>query len=248
MFKIEEYKMIKNLLRAILIIFSYIINKNKKSTVIYYHDVDFKYTDMGNSRNCIIEHLKVLKSLNYEFVSEIIKPEGQIMVCFDDGWKGIYDNQDIFINESVFPTIFIAVDLIGTDGYLTENQIKELVSKGFNLGVHTWSHVDLTELSDEELEHQLIDSKKKLQEMFSMDFDTICFPMGRFSRKVYLKCIDAGYRLMYASFEGSFYDYYDKKLICRNYLQFISPRLLKFYVKGHSRLLFRRAVKQQYVE
>lgn len=239
--------MIKNFLRIILVVLSYILHRNNKSKVIYYHDVDFKYTDMGNSRNCIIDHLKILKSLKYEFVSEITKPEGQIMVCFDDGWRGIHDNQDIFINEGVFPTIFIAVDLIGKEGYLTIDQIKELVSKGFKLGVHTSTHVDLTELTDVELDHEVKDSKIKLKQMFSMEFDTICFPMGRFSKKVYLKCLNAGYRLMYASIDGGFYDYYDKKIICRNYLQFIPPFLLKYYIMGQSNILFRRAVKQHYV-
>ena len=240
--------MIKDLLRTLVVLISYFLHRNKKSKVVYYHDVSLNYTDMGNSRQCIVDHIKVLKSLGYEFVPEINKKDGQVMVCFDDGWSGIFYNQDIFINEGIFPTIFIAVDLIGKDGYLTVDQIKQLINNGFRFGVHTWSHVDLTNLTDNELDHEIKDSKVKLEEMFSIQFDTICFPMGRFSKKVYLKCIESGYRLMYASFDGGFYDYYDNKLIARNYLQFISTSLIKFYIRGYSNFLFRRAIKQHYEE
>lgn len=238
---------IKSFLRNLIYIVTYFFHRNNKSKVVYYHDVTTDYTFEGNSPEIIKAHIKKFKELGYEFVTEITKPTGQIMVCFDDGWSGLYKYQNLFLDEGIYPTVFVAVSLIGSENHLTKEQLDEMVSKGFRLGAHSWSHVDLAVLSEEELIHELIDSKKELEQMFHMPFDYICFPMGRFSELVYRKCKEAGYSLFFSSLDGGYYDYYDKNLICRNYLQFVSPCVLKYYIKGFAPILFKRSCRQQYV-
>ena len=88
---------------------------------------------MGTELKLMRRHFSIVRASGYSFVPSVNQPKGQVMVCFDDGWKGIYDNKDFFIQEKVVPTIFIAVSLIGQEGYLTVEQIKELANSGYTI-------------------------------------------------------------------------------------------------------------------
>lgn len=238
---------IKGIIKNSIYVLSYIINRNYKSKILYYHDIGRTYTDMGTSVEDMIGHIRALRKAGFEYVPRITSPHNQLRMCFDDGWAGIYDHRHFLIDEHIIPTVFIAVDLIGKEGYMTEAQIKELIQLGFIFESHTWSHRDLTEFSEEQLEHELKDAKDELHRRFGLPFDELCFPLGRFSKLIYRQSLEAGYKLLYTSIDGGgYYDFIDKKLICRNFMQTVSPRMAKFYVMGFTKYLYNRAVKQHF--
>lgn len=237
----------RGLVKFIVLWLSYLLHPNHYSKVIYYHDVGTHNTDMGTSLETIHRHFKLVRRSGYEFVNEIDQPIGQVMVCFDDGWEGLYDAKDFFIGNGVFPTVFIAVDLIGKPGYLSLQQIKELQCCGFSFEGHTWSHVDLTLLNDEDLRHEVIDSKKELSRLLGWDVEALCFPKGRFSNRVYQCGVDAGYKKFYSSITGGYYDLLESKnLICRNLVQSVSDREFKYILNATSRFFVRRSMKLHY--
>lgn len=91
----------------------------------------------------------------------------QILLCqdsigFDGIYKNVYDNQDILIGKSGI--MFVMGNFMGKDNsfdlnyvpkleqYCTWEQVFELCAKyDFKLGWHTWSHRDLTSLSEQEI-------------------------------------------------------------------------------------------------
>ena len=217
-------------LKKVLLFLGYIFHHNHDSKIIYYHDVSKKYTAMGTEYALIQKHFELVMRNGYVFVEQINKPTRQIMVCFDDGWAGIYDYKDWFIEKHIFPTIFIAVDLIGKAGYLNECQITDLKNSGFRFMAHTWSHQDLTTFNNEGLKHELLDSKIKLELLFGETFDALCFPMGRFSKEVKEKSQEFGYNQLFSSLPGGYYDLSEQKLICRNCMQNASPLEFKWQI------------------
>lgn len=226
---------------------SFALHRNHNSKVIYYHDVNRKYTDMGTEKEVILKHMKLVRNWGYEIVDSITSKQSQIMICFDDGWAGIYESKDIFIENQVFPTVFIAVDLIGKPGYLTVEQIRELHSLGFHFEGHAWSHRDLTSFDDKGLEHEIIDSKEELSQLLGYEIDSICFPQGRFSNKVVACCQKAGYSRIYSSIAGSYYDMLEKKgIICRNLVQSVSDREFKYILFSTSPVIVNRAIRIHY--
>lgn len=240
-------KCVKLLAKRFLIFTSYLLYQDKGSKVVYYHDVGTKYTYMGTDFQLMKKHFEIIRQSGYTIVPSIVKRKGQVMICFDDGWAGIYDHKEFFIEESIRPTIFIAVELIGEDGYLTQEQIKEMGKMGFYFECHTWSHQDLTTFSDEDLSHELKDSKNQLESLFNFKIKDICYPKGRFSNTIYKLCNQYGYRLQYSSIPGDFYDLYEKQIICRNCAQFLSPVAFKWMINSHvPSLLRKRLIKQQY--
>lgn len=235
------------LLRRIVFFLGYMFHNNNRSKVIYYHDVSKKFTDMGTDFELMKKHFNIIIRNGYEIVPQIIQPKRQVMICFDDGWAGIYEYREEFVQRHIFPTIFIAVDLIDKDGYLTKKQIKELERIGFRFMAHTWSHEDLTTFSETGLDHELRESKECLEKEFGHPFDAICYPMGRFSKMVKEKSMECGYTQLYTSLPGGYFDMQKDNLICRNCAQNVSLNEFKWMLNGTS-LLFRHKLMKQHFE
>lgn len=106
-------------------------------------------------------------------------PKKGVFLGFDDGYLDNYTYAyPILREEGAKATFFIVSGSIGKENRMTQDQIKELISKGFSIGSHTVSHDDLSKMSDEEIEHQLRDSQKELEDMFDVPIDAIAYPCG----------------------------------------------------------------------
>ena len=230
------------LLKKLIIFWGYVFHYNHKSKIIYYHDVSKRYTDMGTDFNLMQKHFDIVLKEHYAFVPEITHDNNQVMVCFDDGWAGIYTYKDEFVKRNIYPTIFIAVSLIGKNGYLTIPQIKELIGLGFRFQAHTWSHNDLTTFNDTQLEHELKDSKEWFEKTFSCPFENICFPMGRFSSHIVELCKKYGYKKVFTSIIGSVNP--KDQLLRRNCVQSSSPKEFLWMLNGISPIFQKRLEKQ----
>lgn len=235
-----------NVIKKIIFFLAYIYHRNQNSKVFYYHDLSQKYTDMGTAFNLFKKHISIIRECGYQIVPEITQKKKEVMICFDDGWKGIYEHKDYFAEQKIYPTIFIAVELIGSEGYLTKGQIEELGEIGFKFESHAWSHQDLTSFDERGLVHELKDSKEWLETTFGLPFNSICYPMGRFSNMVYEKSKDAGYSKIYSSILGGYYDKELEGIICRNCAQYSSPFEFNCLLNSTSHFFRNRFIKQQF--
>lgn len=238
----------RSIIKSVVLFSGYLFHRNRDSKVIFYHDAGLKYTDMGTPLDTIKAHINQIRKKGFDIVNTIEEKQNQIMICFDDGWSGLYDAKEYFIKEGIHPTVFIAVDLIGSEGHMTAEQIKELAGEGFIFQAHTWSHDDLTKCDETGLHKELVESKEQMEKILSLRFDSICFPVGFYNDRVISKAIEAGYMKLYSSIWGGYYDLIDKGLICRNLVQDIAPWELLFVLKGASPYLTSRYYKQHYIK
>ena len=185
--------------------------KSQDSKVLYYHDLFLEdrfpaYTSMATSFKSFQEHIKAIKDKGFVIVDKITEPKRQVMLAFDDGWEGIYSFKDFFVSSKIFPTLSIPVALIGLDGYLSKEQIKELFSVGFNFISHSWTHQPVTIYNNNEnaLKRELLDSKKYLEDLLSNKIDAFCFPRGLYSRATYEKCMEYGYEEVFTCEAGNY--------------------------------------------
>lgn len=214
-----------------------VINSND-SKIIFYHDISTKYTDMGTPVPLFEEQIMLLKDGGYDIVRKIKQEKKQIQINFDDGFRGIYDHQEFFLKNNIFPTVFLAISLIGQEGYLTKDEILELQGKGFIFESHGWSHSNLTEFSDKDLKFELEESKKYLENLLMKEVKEICFPIGYFSKRVLKACDNAGYNVMYSSLPGNFFNKRKDGLLYRNLVQFSESSEFKAILKGGMDLFF----------
>lgn len=141
----------------------------------------------------------------FEIVQQITKPEKQVAIMLDDGFRGIYEVRDFFYENNIFPTIFLPAGHIGKKCLLSKNEILDLQSHGFRFECHSWSHSDLTLFSDEELKHELGDSKIFLNNLLGKNVNEICLPIGYFSDHLLQQLKLFGYKEVYSSIPGNLY-------------------------------------------
>lgn len=214
------------------------ISHKQSSKVIYYHDIhtctEHAYTSMSTPMSLFQCHISIIKKEGFEIVSEISSPSGQIQIAFDDGFRGIWDNRQWFIENHIPVTIFIPTGLIGQQGYLTMEEIENLHRIGFNIQSHGVRHTNLTKLDKSTLDDDLCKSKLFLEKKLSKEIDSICFPMGYFSDEVVSAAIHAKYKKLYTSVPGH---YTGNSLQYRLFCQNSTPRQFTYILHGGGEIL-----------
>lgn len=237
----------KEIVRTVLFIIGRLLFSNKKSKVLYYHDVAQKegriYTSMSTDFDDFAKQMNVLPHFG-KIVPRITTSEGQFLIAFDDGFKGVYDNKDYFLNNRIFPTIFVAKNLVGKEGYMDENQIKELSDLGFNIQSHTVSHLDMTSLGIEELREELTVSKRYLSSLLDKDVDEICCPIGYYNEQVIEEAKKAGYKKIYLSYPSPYA--LNEIVTGRYFCQSLSLFQFKLLIRGGMDIMRSRYMKQHH--
>lgn len=72
----------------------------------------------------------------------------------------------------------IAHGAIGHSRPLSWSQVREMAAAGVEFGSHTVTHPNLTQLSDVELDWELAESKRVLEERLQRPIDTLAYPIG----------------------------------------------------------------------
>jgi peptidoglycan/xylan/chitin deacetylase (PgdA/CDA1 family) len=92
-------------------------------------------------------------------------------------------------------TVFVISDLIGKrflgQPVMSREMLKALISKGWEVGSHTRTHPNLTQISDFQVSIELRDSKKHLERITSSNITSMAYPFGSFNSS--LKAIAAKY-------------------------------------------------------
>lgn len=160
--------------------------------------------------------MRLLRLLRYRglTVSDVVaefergQPGGKaVAITFDDGYV---DNATIaasILAEAGFPaTVFVVTDgvggtatwdaLPGTDGdpLLSWEQLRDLQQQGWEIGLHSASHVDLTQCSDQALKREIDQARETLQRGIGTEVTSFAYPHGRHSPAVIEAVEAAGLR------------------------------------------------------
>jgi peptidoglycan/xylan/chitin deacetylase (PgdA/CDA1 family) len=135
-----------------------------------------------------------------DFLEHCAEPKasrtGEVLLTFDDGFLSDYTYVYArYVKTGRIPGFmsFIPVDFVGSPGRMNWEMIAELGRAGIAIGSHGMAHVDLTTVSDVELERELTVSKSMLEDRLGQPVTLFAFPYGRFSRRVWESALKAGY-------------------------------------------------------
>lgn len=175
--------------------------------IMMYHHVEGSSTPRANyvTPEKFEWHMDYLKKHGYRVISlaELtgrIKakspiPHNSVVITFDDGYANNYDQAFPVLKKYGFPaTIFAVAGLVGQDGYLTWDQIREMERSGVTVGSHTLDHPYLPELSTEEQRRQIMDSKLLLEQGTGHRIDHFAYPSGGFDESSKALVREAGYQ------------------------------------------------------
>lgn len=221
---------------------------NSQGKIVFYHDV-FRTDSMCNTATKMTLFKGQMESAfrsGWRCVGTTPFEDRTFQVCFDDGFRGLYECRDELIRLSIRPTVNLIVTKIGEPGYLNEKEILELKAIGFKFQSHTWSHAWLPECDDLHLKHELADSKKWLEDLLQDSVDEICFPRGLFSRRVCDAAVEAGYRAMMSCIPGGVKECLIKGLFPRQLVQAVGPEEFVDLLNGAMRPFRGRYIKRQF--
>lgn len=212
--------------------FSLYVNKKKYDIpVIMYHRVINNPENEGVYGTYIYEdmfkkHLQYLKDKNYTVITfkdldkigwrnRFEKDRKYIILTFDDGYKDNYDLAFPILKEFNFKaTIFLMGSLTYNEWdvkaggekefpLMSVEMIKEMQDYGIEFGAHTFNHPKLNTLSNEEIEHQIVDVKKPLEEKIGKEIITFAYPYGILNDYAKEMAKKAGYTFALATDSGS---------------------------------------------
>lgn len=203
--------------------------------------------------------------VNFEDAVRMIVNHEEVKRCtvaftFDDGWRDCYTqiapqlekyevNAMFFINPN-FADAADNNDVAYIENFtvnttkspgkhpMTWAQIKELLDRGFLFGAHTLDHYCINDNNIEELEHQIGDCRKVMEEKLGVPCEYFAFPYGRLEH-ANPKSIDIACKYYKYVFSQSdyrhFFSYGGKVINRRHFEPFWPVSHVKFFL-SHKRI------------
>jgi peptidoglycan/xylan/chitin deacetylase (PgdA/CDA1 family) len=145
---------------------------------------------MGLTKN----NFKVEGKTPDQIKAEQEKPKLIIETSWDDGFSLDLKVAEYLKKYGFGGVFYVIVDMVGKDGRLTWDQIKELEKMGFEIGSHTVTHpADLKALYDDELHFEIQNSKDMIEAVLGHSISKFCYPRGRADDRVKRFVAEAGY-------------------------------------------------------
>lgn len=168
------------------------IEGKRSVAILYYHsinDITHGIKELFVSPGEFEKQMKYLKDNNYNVIdyNEFLNNkniEKPIIITFDDGYEDNYTNAYPILKKYNYKaTIFVMTDAIGSNLYLKENQIKEMTDL-ISFESHTKSHPDLRKLSQKDLQIELVESQRILENITGRKPTSIAYPVGYYDDRV----------------------------------------------------------------
>ena len=178
-----------------------------------YHRFDEnKYPSTNIKVSDFIKQIELIKKNNFNFINarnfenslKNRKNERKILITIDDAFKSFYDHAwPIFKSRKIPFILFVNTREIGSSGYMTWEQIKEISKEKFvHIGNHSYSHDYLVDKKDNEISNDInlaiADFKKNL------GYNSLFFsyPFGEYSNSFKKLVEDIGFKYAFGQHSG----------------------------------------------
>ena len=173
----------------------------RRIPILMYHSISdgeenafHPYYHINTSPAVFKEHMRYLSENDYSvadlddlkmcFETNNKLTEKYALITFDDGYCDFHTEAFPVLQEYGFSaTVFLPTDFIanakkklrGKD-HLNWSQVIELANKGIRFGSHTVTHPELSSLINEDVEYELKQSKKTIEDKLGKSIDTFSYP------------------------------------------------------------------------
>lgn len=188
-------------------------------TILCYHAVDPDWVSplsihpaqFDRQAEWLARHRKVVTL--QDAVSRL-RPSGRLAaglaaLTFDDGFESLHEHALPILEKHALPaTVFLVAETLTPAGRsvdwvedppgaplrtLTSEQVLEMRAAGITFGSHSFSHRDLTALSDEECERDLRTSRELLEDLLREPVQLLAYPRGNQDERVRSAARRAGF-------------------------------------------------------
>ena len=131
-------------------------------------------------------------------------PPGHVALSFDDGMENNHSLLLPLLRRHGLPaTVYVATGLIGAPNpwmapaagarMMTEEEIGELAAAGIELGAHTVTHPDLSQLDRDACLREMAESRRELERIAGAPVRTLAYPFCRYGEAAMAAAADAGF-------------------------------------------------------
>lgn len=128
--------------------------------------------------------MKIYKNIK---TGEKVLPQKVCLIDFDDGYEGNYTVAfDIIKKYNIPINIYIVNNLIGTEGYMNWEQIKELDNSGLvTINTHSSKHDNFDTLNKNEAIQDVVDAHKEIEERLGHEqIKVFTYPCGLYKEEI----------------------------------------------------------------
>lgn len=135
-------------------------------------------------------------------------PTKPVMLTFDDGTADFAATTFPILGSYGIPaTAFIVPGFVSTNGYLTWEQLTQLVqSHLITIGSHGLNHVSLRSLDEDIADRQMILSRRILQVTTGQLVPVLAYPNGSYNARIVAGAERARYQLAFTTQRGTIHD------------------------------------------
>jgi peptidoglycan/xylan/chitin deacetylase (PgdA/CDA1 family) len=111
-----------------------------------------------------------------------LKPS--VCITFDDGCETDLIAAAPVLREFGFhATFYLTAGFLGTPGYLSDEQVRELDAQGFEIGCHSMTHAYLSDLAEVELQREIAGAKVRIEQIVGHAVEHFSCPGGRYDQR-----------------------------------------------------------------
>lgn len=159
----------------------------------YWVDVDI-FEDQMQALSQRGYHTITPTQLRQAILQGLQLPPKTVIITFDDG------NQDNY--EYAFPimqkygfigAIYIVANRLRAEGFLSAEQLQEMAAAGWEIGSHSMTHTDLTDVFAHKIREELLDSRLRLEHEIGVEVRSFAYPFGSFASELASRVENYGY-------------------------------------------------------
>ena len=145
------------------------------------------------------EQLDWLASKGFHTIAlhEALAPHPRsVVLTFDDGREDALTHVlPALRKRGMRAAFFIPTALVGQPGYLSWDGVRALAAAGMEIGSHSVDHARLSDLPDDRVREELVQSKRALEEHLHERVDLFAYPYNSVRRRIRNEAEKAGYRI-----------------------------------------------------
>lgn len=130
-------------------------------------------------------------------------PEQGVCLTFDDGSASDYQVAfPILRQHGLTATFFIVTGRVGTPGYVTWDQLREMSAQGMSVQSHSHTHPFMSQCTPSEVQAELHQSKEAIERHLGKAVVAFAVPGGDWNEQCRLAAKECGYRAVCTSRPG----------------------------------------------
>lgn len=119
----------------------------------------------------------------------------RLVFSFDDGDQLDVTKMAPLLEKYGYHAMFYVPSYFNGKNTLSPLELKQLISKGHQIGGHTKTHPqDLKLLCCDKLKAQIEDNKEWLEQVTGFHVESFCYPRGRYNQETIQRVRDAGFK------------------------------------------------------